>query len=374
MTKYTNDKITKLDIEINKYSKDLKMKNENLKKLKEEIRKIEKELNGKREEKREEVRVYEKFAQKAKEERKKEFLDVYGEDIEKRFISASARLDDLPVIITAGYHRIDLNEIKDVFEEKRGFTINFEDSIDEKTGKNYSISRHGRYAMILAQGTNSIDFFPKFLGEVVMFDLPKGGIVEFSSGTCVYGVGDKIVKCCSNRDEAMIKELTEKYHAGPMEIKHYAKARINRLKNKQNVSAKDNTMNEAKNEQVEENKFTKMTKGEMYRLDIDKLPEVSLAHQINVNLADYKKDLLALQSGEMLTFGRTDDEPIEIDRGEKLISFEDPSSYVSRKHLSIVNFAGDLYMKDRSLNGTGMREASKTDKTKSFVKPMEKDR
>ena len=76
----------------------------------------------------------------------------------------------------------------------------------------------------------------------------------------------------------------------------------------------------------------------------------------------------------MLTLGRADDEPIETDRGEKLVSFEDKSNHVSRKHLSVVNFGGNLYMQDRSLNGTAMREVSKTDKAKSFAKPMDKER
>ena len=34
------------------------------------------------------------------------------------------------------------------------------------------------------------------------------------------------------------------------------------------------------------------------------------------------------------------------------------ATYVSRKHLSVVNFGGNLYMQDRSTNGTGMREGA----------------
>ena len=169
-------------------------------------------------------------------------------------------------------------------------------------------------------------------------------------------------------------ELTEKYHAGPTEIKHYAKAHIVGLKLRLYTNDQLEKMAESFKEQSKVNKFTKMTKGEMYHLDIDKLQEVSLCGEINVNLADYKKDLEALKNGEMLTFGRTDDEPIETDRGEKLVSFEDKSNYVSRKHLSVVNFGGNLYMQDRSTNGTAMREASKTDKAKTLIKPMEKER
>ena len=162
---------------------------------------------------------------------------------------------------------------------------------------------------------------------------------------------------------------------GHKEIVEILENKMQELKAKEEMKKKIEAIkeNKLKKEQVEENKFTKMTKGEMYRLDIDKLPEVSLCGEINVNLADYKKDLEALQNGEMLTFGRTDDEPIETDRGEKLVSFEDKSNYVSRKHLSVVNFGGNLYMQDRSTNGTAMREVSKTNKAQSFIKPMDKE-
>lgn len=165
---------------------------------------------------------------------------------------------------------------------------------------------------------------------------------------------------------------------GHKEIVEILENKMQELKAKEEAKKKIEAIkeNKLKKEQEKENKFTKMTKGEMYRLDIDKLPEVSLCGEINVKLADYKKDLEALQSGEMLTFGRTknEDETIEIDRGEKLVSFEDKSNHVSRKHLSVVNFGGNLYMQDRSMKGTGMREGSKTDKAKSFAKPMDKDR
>ena len=160
---------------------------------------------------------------------------------------------------------------------------------------------------------------------------------------------------------------------GHKEIVEILENKMQELKAKEEMKNKIEAIkeNKLKEEQEKENKFTKMTKGEMYRLDIDKLPEVSLCGEINVNLADYKKDLEALK-----TFGRTknEDETIEIDRGEKLVSFEDKSNHVSRKHLSVVNFGGNLYMQDRSLNGTGMREASKTDKAKTLIKPMEKER
>ena len=165
---------------------------------------------------------------------------------------------------------------------------------------------------------------------------------------------------------------------GHEEIVEILENKMQELKAKEEMKKKIEAIkeNKLKEEQEKENKFTKMIKGEMYRLDIEKLPEVSLCGEINVKLADYKKDLEALQSGEMLTFGRTknEDETIEIDRGEKLVSFEDKSNHVSRKHLSVVNFGGNLYMQDRSLNGTGMREASKTDKAKTLIKPMEKER
>ena len=165
---------------------------------------------------------------------------------------------------------------------------------------------------------------------------------------------------------------------GHKEIVEILENKMQELKAKEEMKKKIEAIkeNKLKEEQEKENKFTKMIKGEMYRLDIDKLPEVSLCGEINVKLADYKKDLEALQSGEMLTFGRTknEDETIEIDRGEKLVSFEDKSNHVSRKHLSVVNFGGNLYMQDRSLNGTAMREVSKTDKAKSFAKPMDKER
>ncbi|MBR5599279.1 MAG: ankyrin repeat domain-containing protein [Alphaproteobacteria bacterium] len=147
------------------------------------------------------------------------------------------------------------------------------------------------------------------------------------------------------------------------------------LKAKEDIKKKIDAIREgkAKEEHPEENEFIKMEKGEMYRLDIDRLPEVSLCGRYNVNLADYKKDLLALQNGEMLTLGRKDEEPVEKDKGEKLICFEDPSNYASRKHLSIVNFNGFLYMQDRSTNGTEMREVSKAEEPKRFIKPMDKE-
>ena len=96
-----------------------------------------------------------------------------------------------------------------------------------------------------------------------------------------------------------------------------------------------------------------LSNGTSYKLDMNNLPEFTLANQVTLDLNEpsIKSKITQLQPGQKLTIGRAGD-----------IQIDDITNHVSRKHLEIENVNGQIVIRDISTGGTKL--ASKNDDIK----------
>ena len=322
-----------IEDEIKRLQEELAKKQEELDKIQEEKR-LEEEAELKRIE--EERR---KKQEKERQKRKENYLSSHSNDVRTDRMSVSAKLDNLPVITTSEYCECDLKDLKEKLEKMpddkkmvlaftaNGMHIDFENASNCEFLNPSIIKIHKR-------------------GNEISFEM-QGGEVEFADNT---HVADNSI---GGLDVCSASYFAEKQNNNKKAIDRNG-AIMGRLKERfigqseKGVSAD-----------------VQMNRGALYPLDMESMPELLLRGYLSVKLDRYKEDIASLKSGEKLTFGRKGGEPV---KGEKCVSVFGASDKVSRKHVSVVNVDGKLFLQDMSLNGTKMRTPIKRD---NFAKDLE---
>jgi len=216
--------------------------------------------------------------------------------INNRYIGVECTINSLPEIITANYHRFDLNNIKQELQntpKEKHLVLSFQDDGSHKIDyEDYSAKFASPDSIHIHEHNGKLSF-----------DMINGGNVKFPQGTII-GIDYNGTMHAYPQGFPNEKELTHTYN----------------------------------------NQEQKLVKDRNYGCNIEKLPILNLAGREIIALQKYKELISGLSSGERLDIGRAP-------QTEKAIKTSD-NPYISECHVSIQKISETIFITDQSKNGT----------------------